>query len=244
MTQADRYFIDNKRTDLTRIQWFITTAQRVRILVYIRFALVLVTRLWACKRLACGATHDVICTCKHVNAHARIITVVRIYCVATNDDARFNTYSHFQVWPRTFVSMMLLLMLLLLRYRVFPAYQHSHQQSCTLVVSYLFHTCTLLLVFAHSGTTKKSALVDAEHVARWTRAARHSCHTAKHWAEVISLLYRSLVSPATHSDSPEIGPASTTCWNQTWNQNGLSHAPWHMIVQPTLCGCVETCHAS
>ena len=60
---------------------------------------------------------------------------------------------------------MLLLMLLLLRYRVFPAYQHSHQQSCTLVVSYLFHTCTLILVFAHSGTTKKSALVNAEHVA-------------------------------------------------------------------------------
>ena len=72
-------------------------------------------------------------------------------------------------------------MLLLLRYRVFPAYQHSRQQSCTLVVSYLFHTCTraLILVFAHSGTTKKSALVNAEHVARCTRAARRSCHTAK-----------------------------------------------------------------
>lgn len=54
---------------------------------------------------------------------------------------------------------------------------------------------------------------------RARRTLHSSCKTQLPYrqtrAEVISLLYRSLVSPATHSDSPEIGPASTTNYNQT-----------------------------
>ena len=118
-----------------------------------------------------------------------------------------------------------------------PAITSAVMQRC--LQSYLFHTCIHVCLLTAEPPRKALWWPQrTSHVARWTRPGKQSCHTAKLWA----------------ANKPAVSfPVSLTVWVQNppatycilksdLQPNQVCRTPVNM--QPTLCGCVETCHVN